>query len=106
MKSLSRMGGMDVADTIRRMMSFFIHHDLAVSMNWSRVCNKRAAWDLLSMELVQDAIVSQQRYADVSSEELLIHMRRWFRNARDRAGGRTKRIPKKTKSKDVDLDGD
>ncbi|KAF7234280.1 hypothetical protein EG68_11740, partial [Paragonimus skrjabini miyazakii] len=53
MKSLSRMGGMDVADTIHRMISFFIHHDLVVSMNWSGVCNKRATCDLLSMELVQ-----------------------------------------------------
>ncbi|KAF7234249.1 hypothetical protein EG68_12167 [Paragonimus skrjabini miyazakii] len=106
LKSLCRMGGTDVADTIRRMMSFLIHNNLAVLMNWSGVCNKRAACDLLSMELVQDAIPSQQRYADVSGAELLVHMRRWYRNARDRAGGRTKRITKPPKSKDVFLDVD
>ncbi|KAF7241650.1 hypothetical protein EG68_10329, partial [Paragonimus skrjabini miyazakii] len=106
MNSLSRMGGTDVADTIRRMMSFLIHTDLAVSMNWGGVCNKLAACDLLSMELVKDAILSQQRYADVSGEELLVHMRRAFRSARDRAGGRTKRITKPPKPNDVDLDDD
>ncbi|KAF6779793.1 hypothetical protein AHF37_00715 [Paragonimus kellicotti] len=92
MRSLARMGGTDVADTIRRMLSFLIHSDLAVSMNWTGACNKRAACDLLCMEVVQDAVVNQQKYADVSGAEILVHMRRWFRNARDRAGGRTRRI--------------
>ncbi|KAF7234119.1 hypothetical protein EG68_12462 [Paragonimus skrjabini miyazakii] len=101
MKSLSRMGGTDVAHTIRHMMSFLIHHDLDVSMNWSGVCNKRAACDLLSMELVQ-----ADRRTPTYPAKSFWYMRRWFRNARDRAGGRTKRIPKKTKSKDVELDGD
>ncbi|KAF7258423.1 hypothetical protein EG68_04199 [Paragonimus skrjabini miyazakii] len=100
------MGGTEVTDTIHRIISFIIHNDLAVLVNWSGVSNKRAACDLLSMELVQDAILSQQRYADVSGAELLIHMRRWCRNARDRAGGCTKRITKPPKSKDVDLDVD
>ncbi|KAF6776150.1 hypothetical protein AHF37_04254 [Paragonimus kellicotti] len=95
------MGGTDVADTIRRMLSFLIHSDLAVSMNWTGACNKRAACDLLCMEVVQDAVVNQQKYAD----EILVHMRRWFRNARDRAGGRTRRIKPHT-LKDVDLDAD
>ncbi|KAF7238258.1 hypothetical protein EG68_11318 [Paragonimus skrjabini miyazakii] len=53
MKSRSRIGGTDVTDAIRRMMSFLIHNDLAVSMNWSGVCNKREACELLSMELVR-----------------------------------------------------
>ncbi|KAF7261035.1 hypothetical protein EG68_01491 [Paragonimus skrjabini miyazakii] len=97
MKSISRMCGTDVADTIRR-MSFLIHNDLAVSMNWGGVCNRQAACNLLSID--------QQSYADVSGEELLVNMRRWLLNARDRAGGRTKRITKLPKSKDVDLDDD
>ncbi|KAF7241980.1 hypothetical protein EG68_10421 [Paragonimus skrjabini miyazakii] len=59
LKSLCRMGGTDVADTIRRMMSFLIHNDLAVLMNWSGVCNKWATCDLLSMELVQGNFSSQ-----------------------------------------------
>ncbi|KAF7258256.1 hypothetical protein EG68_04214, partial [Paragonimus skrjabini miyazakii] len=44
--------------------------------------------------------------SEVYDVVLLAHMRRWFRNARDRAGGRTKRITKPPKSKDVDLDDD
>ncbi|KAF5396231.1 hypothetical protein PHET_10526 [Paragonimus heterotremus] len=59
LKSLCRMGGTDVADTIRRMMSFLIHNDLAVLMNWNGVCNKRAACDLPSTELVQGDFSSQ-----------------------------------------------
>ncbi|KAF6771361.1 hypothetical protein AHF37_10082 [Paragonimus kellicotti] len=38
------------------------------------------------------------------SGELLVYMRRCLRNARDRAGGRTKRTTKLCKPKDVDLD--
>ncbi|KAF6775290.1 hypothetical protein AHF37_05734 [Paragonimus kellicotti] len=42
MKTLSGMGGMDFADTVRRMLSFLIHNDLAVSMEWTGAYNKRA----------------------------------------------------------------
>ncbi|KAA3676241.1 uncharacterized protein DEA37_0004707 [Paragonimus westermani] len=106
MKSLARMGGTDVADTVRRIMSSLIHHDLAITTNWTGTGNKRAACDLLLMEVVQDAISSQQKYADISAEELHVHMRRWFRNARDRAGGRMKRRTKHSKQQNVDLDTD
>ncbi|KAF8562937.1 hypothetical protein P879_11666 [Paragonimus westermani] len=61
MKSLARMGGTDVADTVRRLLSCLIHHELAVTTNWTGTGNKRAACDLLLMEVVQDSISSQQR---------------------------------------------
>ncbi|KAF6780367.1 hypothetical protein AHF37_00136 [Paragonimus kellicotti] len=101
------MGGTDVADTVHRMLSFLIHNDLAVSMNWTGACNKRAACDLLSMEAVQDAVVSQQRYADVSAKYFQYTCAVRFRNARDRSGGgRTKRTMKHHKPEDVDMDAD
>ncbi|KAF6769493.1 hypothetical protein AHF37_12460 [Paragonimus kellicotti] len=108
MKLLSRIGGTDVVDTVRRMLSFLTHNDLAVSMNWTGACNKRAACDLLSMEVVQEMQMpwlTNRITSEASGAELLVHMRRWFRNARDRAGGRTRRIKPHT-PKDVDLDAD
>ncbi|KAA3671376.1 uncharacterized protein DEA37_0010332 [Paragonimus westermani] len=95
-KSLARMGGTDVADTVRRIMS-------SLTTNLTGTGNKRAACDLLLMEVVEDAISSQQRYADISAEELRVHMRRWCRNARDRAGGRMQRRAKQSNQQNVDL---
>ncbi|KAF7258755.1 hypothetical protein EG68_03774 [Paragonimus skrjabini miyazakii] len=43
------------------------------------------------------ALISQQRYADVSGEQLLVHMRRWLHNARNRTGGRLRRTTKPPK---------
>ncbi|KAF7255999.1 hypothetical protein EG68_06821 [Paragonimus skrjabini miyazakii] len=59
LNSLSRMGGTDVADTVRRIMSFLIPKDLAVSRNWTGVFNKQAAYDLLFTELIQGKFCSQ-----------------------------------------------
>ncbi|KAA3679854.1 uncharacterized protein DEA37_0011653 [Paragonimus westermani] len=63
MKSLARMSGTDVADTVRRMLSFLIHHELAVTINWTGTCNKRAACDLLLMAVVQDDSQVNEEYS-------------------------------------------
>ncbi|KAF7262605.1 hypothetical protein EG68_00116 [Paragonimus skrjabini miyazakii] len=97
--TLSRLGGSDSVVALRRMLSSVIHNDLAILMNWTGLCNKRPASNLLLMSAIRDAV--EQNFSDLVVDELHAHMQRWFRNSRDRCGGRRKRLKRRaTPNKD------
>ncbi|KAF5404723.1 hypothetical protein PHET_01767 [Paragonimus heterotremus] len=97
--TLSRLGGSDSVVSLRRMLSSVIHNDLAILMNWTGACKKRPASNLLLMNAIRDAV--EQNFSDLAVDELHAHMQRWFRNSRDRCGGRRKRLKRRlTPNKD------
>ncbi|XP_074030139.1 uncharacterized protein isoform X2 [Leptinotarsa decemlineata] len=90
--SLSVVGGRDGFDTVRRLLSKLISHDLALNMNWS---GRNQKLSLKEYENTLKMIVAVVRKNPVAREMTAVEVdgaiKVWLRSAPDRKGGRERR---------------
>ncbi|XP_060755415.1 histone-lysine N-methyltransferase 2B-like [Neoarius graeffei] len=87
---LGTIGGATVQATTRRVLATVFGHSLAMTINWNGCNDKRAFRDLKLKRVVVDA-VRRGSMDSPPAAQIEDEVKVWFRNARDRAGGRRQR---------------
>ncbi|KAF5283647.1 hypothetical protein FQR65_LT13771 [Abscondita terminalis] len=90
---LHTVGGKDIFDTTRRIMSRLITNDLACQFNWTGKHNRASFAELKNIKkLMILAIRKNNKLAAGATEnDVERAMKIWLRNAPDREGGRSRR---------------
>ncbi|XP_067309016.1 uncharacterized protein [Pseudorasbora parva] len=90
---LGLLGGVDVKDTVWRIMKQAIKNDLAKTVNWRGVNGKTSFQSLEFKSVVIEAVRRNPTCAQITELEVEKAIIRWFHLAGDREGGRKKRAP-------------
>lgn len=90
---LGLLGGVDVKDTVWRIMKQAIKNDLAKTVNWRGVNGKTSFQSLEFKNVVIEAVRRNPTCAQITELEVEKAIIRWFHLAGDREGGRKKRTP-------------
>ncbi|ROL51478.1 hypothetical protein DPX16_3167 [Anabarilius grahami] len=90
---LGMLGGVDVKDTVWRIMKQAIKNDLAKTVNWRGVNGKTSFQSLELKSVVIEAVRRNPTCAQITELEVEKAIIRWFHLAGDREGGRKKRAP-------------
>ncbi|XP_051553511.1 uncharacterized protein LOC127440742 isoform X2 [Myxocyprinus asiaticus] len=91
--TLGLLGGVDVKDTVWRVMKQTMKNDLAKMVNWRGVNGKTSFQSLELKNVVIEAVRRNPLCAQSTAFEVEKVIRRWFHLAGDREGGRKRRTP-------------
>ncbi|XP_073729148.1 uncharacterized protein [Misgurnus anguillicaudatus] len=89
---LGLLGGVDVKDTVWRIMKMAIKNDFAKTVNWKGVNGKTPFHNLEFKSVVIDAVRRNPSCTQATELEVENVIKRWFHLAGDREGGRKKRM--------------
>ncbi|CAG9812853.1 unnamed protein product [Phaedon cochleariae] len=94
--SISLLGGRDLNDTTRKILSLLVSHELSLNINWIGA-NEKGSFQKLEnvLKLTYGAVRRNQATANATNSEIDNAIRNWLKNAPDRAGGRANRKNKK-----------
>ncbi|CAH0547422.1 unnamed protein product [Brassicogethes aeneus] len=90
--TLSLLGGRDLNDTTKRILSIIINHQLALKINWIGANEKGSIRKLVNLlKLIYGAIRKNAVCCNATNTEINMAIKTWVKNAPDRAGGRSGR---------------
>ncbi|KAG5899445.1 hypothetical protein JTB14_015299 [Gonioctena quinquepunctata] len=94
--TISLLGGRDLNDTTRKMLSLLVSHELSLNIYWIGANEKGSFQKLVNvLKLTYGAVRRNQATANATNSEIDNAIRNWLKNAPDRAGGRANRKNKK-----------
>ncbi|XP_051557110.1 uncharacterized protein LOC127442869 isoform X1 [Myxocyprinus asiaticus] len=91
--TLGFLGGVDVKDTVWRVMKQTMKNDLAKMVNWRGVNGKTSFQSLELKNVVIEAVRRNPQCTQATELDVEKVIRRWFHLASDREGGRKRREP-------------
>lgn len=94
--NLSLIGGENVESNVRRVMAHVLSQNVTLEYNWVGKGNKKAFQSLAIKRVITDAV--RAGHSAASDNEIEKTMKDWLRYAKDREGGRRKRMEKKRTS--------
>ncbi|XP_038129343.1 uncharacterized protein LOC119775437 [Cyprinodon tularosa] len=93
--ALSVIGGVDIKDTVWRIMKNLFTNSLAKQLNWRGVNGKTAFHSLQLKDVITGTVRNNQLTATATDQEVEAYIKRWLHLAGDRDGGRRKREEKR-----------
>uniref|UniRef100_A0A672GHG3 DUF4806 domain-containing protein n=1 Tax=Salarias fasciatus TaxID=181472 RepID=A0A672GHG3_SALFA len=89
------IGGVDIKDTVWRIMKNVFSNSLAKQLNWRGVNGKTAFHSLQLKDIITGTVRNNQLTATATDQEVEAFIKRWLHLAGDRDGGRREREEKR-----------
>ncbi|XP_049897756.1 uncharacterized protein LOC126388602 [Epinephelus moara] len=92
------IGGVDIKDTVWRIMKHLFTNSLAKQLNWRGVNGKTAFHSLQLKDVITGTVRNNHLTATATDQEVEAYIKRWLHLAGDRDGGRREREEKRRAS--------
>ncbi|KAF8562798.1 hypothetical protein P879_10634, partial [Paragonimus westermani] len=89
--SISRIGGTDLRNVVKRILNSLVHNDLAKIINWRGLNGKIKFSTMQLTNAIKDGVIRTAAFEETTGESVEKYVKRRFKNAGDRDGGRCKR---------------
>ncbi|XP_065151875.1 uncharacterized protein [Paramisgurnus dabryanus] len=89
--TLSVIGGVDVKDSVWRLMKHCFTNSFAKQLNWRGINGKTAFHGLQMKHVITSTVRTNRLTATATDQEIESHIKRWLHLAGDRDGGRRER---------------
>ncbi|KAF6776257.1 hypothetical protein AHF37_04222 [Paragonimus kellicotti] len=89
--SISRIGGTDLRNVVKRILTSLVHKDIAKTINWRGINGKIKFSTMRLTSAIKDGVMRTAGFEGTTGESVEKYVKRWFKNAGGRDGRRYKR---------------
>ncbi|KAF7260490.1 hypothetical protein EG68_02201 [Paragonimus skrjabini miyazakii] len=89
--SISKIGGKDLRNVVGRILASLVHKDIAKTINWRGINGKIRFSTMRLTSAIKDGVMHTAGFEGITGDSVEKYIKRWFKNAGGRNGGRYKR---------------